>query len=57
MTSCKCMTSKMLNVSVAGEQQFWLDPEENAYRWYENNTESFGAMERQTLIAHLMGNA
>lgn len=43
----------MLNVSVAGEQQFWLDPEENAYRWYENNTESFGAMERQIFIARM----
>ena len=48
---------QMLKVLVAREHQIWLDQEENAERWYGNNSEPFGAMERRILITHWVGEA
>ena len=33
---------QMLKILIAREHQFWLDPGENADRWYGNKTEPFG---------------
>ena len=41
---------QMLKALVARENQFWFDQEENADKWYGNNTEPFWAMERCILI-------
>ena len=46
---------QMLKVLVAGENQFWFDQEENADKWYGNNTEPFWAMERRILITCWVG--
>ena len=33
---------QMLKTLITREHQFWLDPGENADKWYENKTEPFG---------------